>query len=143
MKSIRTLFAIVALELLLHPNKPTAQQTDLSPTIQPYCAYQTADSMFDNSDSSFRTMLSNGVYVNAYWLRVRRSPGLDSAVIMVHLSRNTLDTITRYPIYLQEEDIGRELPYLFNKIYKTGTTAGVLDSLFDWGPKLNLDNYKW
>ncbi len=141
-KSIKMLFSFVALACLFFVSESPAQ-TDMSPTIQPYCAYQTADSLFNNADSSFRTRLSNGVAVNAYWLRVRRSAGLDSAVVMVHLTRNTLDTVTPYPIYIQEQDLGRELGYLFNKIYKIGTTPGVLDSLFDWGPKLNLDNYKW
>jgi hypothetical protein len=99
--------------------------------------------LFTGSDSSFRTRLGNGVAVNAYWIRVRKSPGLDSAVVYVHLSRNTLDTNARYPIYFRDTDLGVECAYLFNKIYKTGATPGVLDSLVDWGPKLNLDNYRW
>jgi hypothetical protein len=139
MKLISVLIAMV----LLFSVESMAQNVDLSPTIQPYCAYKTADSMFTGADSSFRTRLSNGALVNAYWIRVRRSAGLDSAVVYVHLTRNTLDTNARYPIYFNGSDIGVECAYLFNKIYKSGTTPGVIDSLLDWGPKLNLDNYQW
>lgn len=95
-------------------------------TIQPSCFYRltekhsTPDSLFYNSDSSYRPTYDNGNRANCKGLWVRR--GTPSGEIVVHPLQRS-DTTATAIIYIDSaSDGGYYIPFLFDKFFKVGTT---------------------
>lgn len=107
---------------------------DMRNTIQPGCFYRlsekdtvSADSLFVSSaDSSWKPTYYNGNRAICKGIWVRR--GTASGEVVVHPTQLT-DTTARYPIYIDSTlDAGYPIPFLFDKIFKTGTTI-PMDSI--------------
>lgn len=102
-------------------------------TVQPGCfyrlidkGYSTADSLFLNADSAWRPTYYNGNRAICKGIWVAR--GVSSGIINVHPTHNT-DTTIAYPIYIDSTtDAGYPIPFLFDKIFKIGSTI-PMDSI--------------
>jgi len=128
-KIIGILFGVLVLVLVLG----IAESQDIRNTIQPGCfyrlidkGYSTADSLFYNTDSSWRPTYYNGNRAICKGVWVAR--GSASGVLRVHPTHNT-DTTVYYDIYIDSTlDAGYPIPFLFDKIFWVGTTL-KMDSI--------------
>lgn len=104
----------------------------LTDMVQPGCFYRLsektanpADSLFRGADTSYRPTFYNGNRAICKGIWVAR--GCASGKIVVHPNFNT-DSTQRYEIYVDSLDCGYPIGFIFDKIFKSGTTIN-LDSI--------------
>ena len=99
---------------------------DISRTIPPNYFVRTTAAEFTGDDSTYTCHMENGRVRAAKGFMVR--PGVsDSAIIMIQPSGNSLEK--RTPIKVRAIDVGERIAVGFSKIYRSGTTPGILDSI--------------
>jgi hypothetical protein len=103
-----------------------AYSQSMNQTIQPGCFYKTTAGLFNNADSSYRPAYYTGV--RCVCKGIGAALGCDSGIVYVHPAYNT-DSTVRFPVKISADDVGYPIPFIFDKIFKIGTTI-PLDSIW-------------
>lgn len=99
---------------------------DISRTIPPNYFVRTTTAEFTGDDSTYTCHMENGRVRAAKGLMIR--PGVtDSVVVVIQPSGNGSER--RIPLKIRTNEIGSMIPVGFKKIYRSGTTASILDSI--------------
>jgi len=119
---MKKIFNIFCVFIILVIGVGMTESQDIRNTVQPGCfyrlidkGYSTADSLFYNSDSSWKPTYYNGNRAICKGIWVAR--GTPSGYVRVHPTYNT-DTNAYYDIYIDSTlDAGYPIPFLFDKIF--------------------------